>query len=99
MIDAATHYSKTLKLHTKTFIASILFYLHRMKNLRLLMALVLLLSCSFSHAQYDVSKINKKAVKAYTRAMQQAQEEKYQDAIAALQEALQKDAGYIDAYL
>jgi len=70
-----------------------------MKNLRLFPAFLFVFACYFSNAQYDVSRINKKAVEAYTRAMQQAQEEKYKDAVGSLQEALQKDANYIDAYL
>jgi Tfp pilus assembly protein PilF len=52
-----------------------------------------------SQAQYDVSRINKKAVAAYNLALEKAQDGKYNESIVALQEAIQKDANYIDAYL
>lgn len=70
-----------------------------MKNLRVLLPCFLIFTFCNSHAQYDVSKINKKAVEAYNKALEKAQDGKYTESIAALQEAVQKDAGYIDAYL
>src|SRR5215217_1957490 len=70
-----------------------------MKNLRVILSFAFVLAFFFSHAQYDVSKINKKAVEAYNRAMTKAQDENYKEAVTTLQEALQKDAGYVDAYL
>ena len=53
----------------------------------------------FSHAQYDVSRINKKTVAAYNSALQKAQDGQYAESIAALQDVIKKDAGYVDAYL
>ncbi|HZF62928.1 MAG TPA: OmpA family protein, partial [Chitinophagaceae bacterium] len=43
--------------------------------------------------------INKKAVEAYTRGIEKAQEADYKNAIILLQESVQKDARYVDAYL
>ena len=50
-------------------------------------------------AQYSVSKINKKAVDAYTRAMEKVQNDDYKNAIPIFLDAIQKDPGYVDAYL
>ena len=69
-----------------------------MKNLVLLIA-VLLLSSNFLFSQYDVSKINKKAIEAYNKGLEKAQDGKYKDAIESLQEAIHGDPKYIDAYL
>ena len=49
--------------------------------------------------KYDVSKINKKAVAAYNQALELAQNGQYPQSIAALQQAIQIDSKYIDAYL
>jgi tetratricopeptide (TPR) repeat protein len=71
-----------------------------MKN-RILICFTLLAFCfSFSaSAQYDVSKVNKKAIDAYNKGLEKAQDGKYDEAIESLQEAIRKDARYIDAYL
>jgi tetratricopeptide (TPR) repeat protein len=53
----------------------------------------------FSYSQYDISKINKKAVEAYNTGLERAQDARYPEAINFLKEAIQKDAKYIDAYL
>jgi outer membrane protein OmpA-like peptidoglycan-associated protein/tetratricopeptide (TPR) repeat protein len=56
----------------------------------------------FSHssfAQYDISKINKKAIDSYTKAQEKIGEEKYPEAIALFSQAIQQDANYVDAYL
>lgn len=59
-----------------------------------------ILHFSFSAAaQYDVLKINKKAIEAYTKGLEKAQDGKYPEAIESLREAIQRDAKYIDAYL
>jgi outer membrane protein OmpA-like peptidoglycan-associated protein/Tol biopolymer transport system component len=50
-------------------------------------------------AQYDQSKINKKAVDSYNHALEYAQDGKYSQAITLLQEAISRDPKYIDAYL
>ena len=53
--------------------------------------------CAF--AQYDPSKINKKAIEAYDKGIGKAQAGNYKDALESLQEAIQKDANYVEAYL
>jgi outer membrane protein OmpA-like peptidoglycan-associated protein/tetratricopeptide (TPR) repeat protein len=58
-----------------------------------------LLAALTSFSQYDETKVNKKAIEAYTKAMEKAQDGKYYDAIEALQEAIRRDAKYVDAYL
>ncbi len=70
-----------------------------MKNLRLLIFFSILLISSSLFAQYDVSKINKKAVEAYNKGIEKAQDGKFKDAIESMQEAINRDPKYIDAYL
>ncbi len=70
-----------------------------MKNPRLIFLFSMLFIFKFSQAQYDVSKINKKAIESYNKALEKAQDGKYKDAIESLQEAIQRDGKYIDAYL
>ncbi len=70
-----------------------------MKNLRPFLTSFFCLAVLFSGAQYDVSRINKKAVEAYNKALEKAQDGKYSDAVESLQEAIKKDEKYIDAYL
>lgn len=70
-----------------------------MKSRYFFLSCLLLLSCTLLHAQYEVSKVAKKAVDAYNKAMAAAQENNYAGAVAALQDAVQKDAAYVDAYL
>ncbi len=69
-----------------------------MKNLLLLFSFILLAS-DFIFGQYDVSKINKKAIESYNKGLEKAQDGKYKDAIESLQEAINRDPKYIDAYL
>lgn len=52
-----------------------------------------------SFAQYDPSKINKKAIEAYDKGISKAQAGNYKDALESLQEAIQKDGNYVEAYL
>ena len=53
-----------------------------------------------SRAQwYDPDKVNKKAGEIYGAAVEQAQEGKYADAIAQLNEALKLDPKFVDVYL
>ena len=68
-----------------------------MKNL----VLALLACCFFitSFSQYDQSKIDKKAIEAYNKGLEKAQDGKYKDAIESLTEAISRDKSYIDAYL
>jgi outer membrane protein OmpA-like peptidoglycan-associated protein/tetratricopeptide (TPR) repeat protein len=71
-----------------------------MKNRILICTTFCILHFSFSSfAQYDVSKINKKAIDAYTKAMAKIQNDDYVGAIPLFQDAIQKDPNYIDAYL
>ncbi len=53
--------------------------------------------CAF--AQYDPSKINKKAIEAYDKGIGKAQAGNYKDALESLQEAVQRDGNYVEAYL
>jgi outer membrane protein OmpA-like peptidoglycan-associated protein/tetratricopeptide (TPR) repeat protein len=68
-----------------------------MKNLFLSFSTLFI--CTVLLAQYDVSKINKKAIEAYNKGLEKAQDGKYNDAIESLQEAISRDPKYIDAYL
>lgn len=55
---------------------------------------------SFSvFAQYDVTRVDKKAVAIYEKAMEFADVSKYKEAMALLQQAIARDESYIDAYL
>lgn len=71
-----------------------------MKNLSALFtALCLFVLASVAHAQYDVSKVNKKAVAVYDKAMLLAQDGAIEQAVPLLQEAIRLDKNYIEAYL
>jgi outer membrane protein OmpA-like peptidoglycan-associated protein/tetratricopeptide (TPR) repeat protein len=48
---------------------------------------------------YDPSKINKKAVALYNQAQQRALDENYTSATGLLQQAIEADKNYVDAYL
>ncbi|MDP4211961.1 MAG: OmpA family protein [Bacteroidota bacterium] len=62
--------------------------------------LILLLFPLFqAHAQYDPSKVNKKAAKWYLKSQDQARDEKFEDGIASLKEAVRLDDHFEDAYL
>jgi len=49
--------------------------------------------------QYNVSKVNKKAIDSYTKAMEKVQNDDYKNAIPIFLDAIQKDPNYVDAYL
>src|SRR5665213_4329293 len=51
------------------------------------------------HAQYDPSKVNKKAAKWYLKSQDQARDDKFEEGIASLKEALRIDDHFEDAYL
>lgn len=71
-----------------------------MKNRILLYVSFFIFHFSFSaSAQYNPSKVNKKAIEAYDKGIEKAQAGNYKDAIESLQEAIQRDAGYVEAYL
>ncbi|MEJ7912318.1 MAG: OmpA family protein [Chitinophagaceae bacterium] len=70
-----------------------------MKNPRFI---VLTLSFGFfgsAFSQYDVSRINKKAIASYNIALEKTQDGKYKEAVTALQDAIKIDEKYVDAYL
>jgi outer membrane protein OmpA-like peptidoglycan-associated protein len=66
---------------------------------RLIVVFVLMFGFTSVKAQYDQSKINKKAVEAYTKGLNKIDEDKYKDAIESFNEAINRDPKYIDAYL
>ena len=71
-----------------------------MKNRIVFFFTFFILHFAFSaSAQYDVSKINKKAIEFYNKGMEYAQDGNYTAAIELFKQAIQKDANYIDAYL
>src|SRR5215204_4149125 len=71
-----------------------------MKNrILVLLAFAFFILPFFSHAQYDVTKVDKKAVALYEKAMEMIELSKYKDAAALLQQATARDEKYIDAYL
>ena len=74
------------------------FYLHQMKNHFFFLCLFSILGIT-AFAQYDPSRINKKAIESYEKGIQKAQDGKYNDAIESFQEAIQRDGRFIDAYL
>ncbi|HMH20434.1 MAG TPA: OmpA family protein [Puia sp.] len=60
---------------------------------------LLLMTTHLIQAQYDPEKVNKKALRLNTKAMELAQAENFKDAIKALQDAVQIDNKYEEAYL
>ena len=69
-----------------------------MKKLFLCLITLSLLHNSFSQS-YDPGKVNKKAFTLYNQAMEQAQNGQFTNAADLLQQALQIDNKYLDAYL
>lgn len=70
-----------------------------MKNRNLIFTFYFLLFTFCAAAQFDQSKINSKAIEAYTKGLDKIDELKYDDAIDAFREAIRRDPNYIDAYL
>ncbi len=70
-----------------------------MKGHKTFFSFYFLLFTLSSFAQYDPSKINKKAIEAYDKGIGKAQAGNYKDALESLQEAIQKDGNYVEAYL
>lgn len=71
-----------------------------MKNLFRFLFLSLCLTLSFSvFAQYDVTKVDRKAVTIYERALELADANQYKQSIVLLQQAIARDESYVDAYL
>jgi outer membrane protein OmpA-like peptidoglycan-associated protein len=52
-----------------------------------------------AHAQYDPSKVDKRAARLYLKSQEQAQDDKFEDGIASLKEAVRIDDHFEDAYL
>lgn len=71
-----------------------------MKN-RILILLSFSLFCFVlpTAAQYDVTKVDRKAVALYERAIEMTELSKYRDAIVLLQQAIAREESYVDAYL
>lgn len=59
----------------------------------------LLVATLSATAQYNPSKINKKAVEAYNKGIEKAQDGFYAQALALLNQAIATDNRYVDAYL
>jgi outer membrane protein OmpA-like peptidoglycan-associated protein/tetratricopeptide (TPR) repeat protein len=70
-----------------------------MKSRLTLIASFLISFSLFAQAQYDPSKVNKKASALYDQAIEKAQGDQYQEAIGLLLQAIEKDPNYVDAYL
>jgi outer membrane protein OmpA-like peptidoglycan-associated protein len=66
---------------------------------RLLILCCLLLSALFSQAQYDPSRIPVKAQEAYEKALSKIDQEKWDDALESLQEAIRREPRYLEAYV
>ena len=62
-----------------------------MKNLCLIIFSLVILISNTSLAQYDPSKINKKAIELYNQGIEKAQGNQFNDAIELLQQSIQKD--------
>jgi outer membrane protein OmpA-like peptidoglycan-associated protein/tetratricopeptide (TPR) repeat protein len=69
-----------------------------MKNRSLLLFFFSLVFTS-SFAQYDPSKINKKAIDSYNKAIQLAEGNNFDAAIKLLKQSIEQDPSYIEAYL
>lgn len=68
--------------------------------MKLFCTILILLFCSqLVKAQYDPAKVNKKAVSLYEQGLEKASNGDFKSGIQLLQQAIQKDAGYLDAYL
>lgn len=52
-----------------------------------------------AHAQYDPAKVNKKAAQWYLKSQDQARDDKFEDGIASLKEAVKIDGQFVEAYL
>ena len=68
-----------------------------MKNLRISLILLFLITALSSPAQSNTKAIDKKAQEAYNKALAFAQDVKYAEAITYLQEAIGRDGRYVDA--
>lgn len=70
-----------------------------MKHLKVVLSFCLISSSVIATAQYDATKVNKKALEVYNRGIEKAQNDQYNEAIADIQEAIKRDPNYVEAYL
>jgi outer membrane protein OmpA-like peptidoglycan-associated protein len=70
-----------------------------MKHRACILISFLSLTTHFVSAQYNPEKVDKRAARLYSKAMELAQDEKFKDAIKTLQQAIQIDNKYEEAYL
>lgn len=70
-----------------------------MKNRITLFSLAIFLFALSASAQYDITKVDKKAVALYEKALELTDLSKYKEAIPLLQQAISRDDRYLDAYL
>jgi outer membrane protein OmpA-like peptidoglycan-associated protein len=70
-----------------------------MKILTPLLTCFLATSAVVSSAQYDQSRIDKKAIEANAKGLEKIDSEKWSDAIESFREAIRRDPNYIDPYL
>lgn len=70
-----------------------------MKTLNFIFIFCLLLVVNSLSAQYDPSKLNKKAISLYNQAMEQARNGDFKEAIDLLNQCVNIDGKYADAYL
>ena len=70
-----------------------------MKSLKPYITILTLFVVSSVFAQYDASRINKKAIESYNRGLEHAQDGNFKEALKWLQESIQKDPNYLEAYL
>ena len=65
----------------------------------LLFTIVLWFIVQASHAQFDPSKVDRKAVDLYNKALQLAQDDRFKEGIQVLKDAVRIDSRFEDAYL
>ena len=70
-----------------------------MKSIRPLFLFYFSFLTLFVSAQYDQSRIDKKAIEAYTKGLDKIDQQKWDDAVESFSEAIRRDPKYIDAYL
>jgi len=66
---------------------------------RIICIFLLICTVSIANAQYDPSKVKKKAMELYDKALAQAQDGRFKEGIQILNEAVKIDPGFLDAYL
>ncbi len=66
---------------------------------KLIIILLFAVAAIKGFSQYDAEQVNKKAAALYTKALQQASDGKFREAINILQDAVKIDSRFLDAYL